>query len=471
MPSLIIRNGYLLTMDPAQGDAAMSDVRIEGDRIVEIGRDLTATGAMEIDATGKIVFPGLIDGHNHLWLSLLRSTGGDWSFPRYMVEARAIYAGCFDADAAYLANYAGGVASLNAGITSIVDHCHLQSTPEVSDALARGLKDSGIAGAFCYALQNAPNFTGPEGCDPEAVTALLTRLPDEWHDENASRIRDTYFQSGPLRFGIALPEMTPYVPADFAAAIIARAMALRPALLTGHWGAISKDDFYQCTLKELVEKKAFQSACILSHNNNLRDDDFQTMASSGLGLCTCPEIEYGMGIGHLAACRFAALGGNASLGTDVPSAVQSDMFKQARTLLAAERMRDAEKGGHAPKQLGVKVRDALAFLTLSGAKSIGMGDEIGSLTVGKRADIVVVEPTPFARGPLADPAETLLFQTDAADVETVLVAGEFRKRDGKLVGVDLGELGRKVGDMTAQIKTRFDALPKDELQNAWGGMF
>lgn len=83
------------------------------------------------------MLPGLIDGDRHLWQSLLRGTATDWSLPEYMVEARSMYCGCFDADATYLSNYVGGLESLAAGITTVVDHSHLQSSPEVSDALAR----------------------------------------------------------------------------------------------------------------------------------------------------------------------------------------------------------------------------------------------------------------------------------------------------------------------------------------------
>lgn len=165
----LVRGGCVLTMDPDLGDIPIGDVLLRGDRIVEVGAALDAPGAEVIDAAGMIVLPGLIDGHRHAWQSVLRGLAGDWTFPKYMVEARAIYCGCFDPDDAYLANYLGGLESIAAGITTIVDHCHLQSTPEVSDALARGLKDSGVGGVFCYALQNVPYYVDGAAVDGDAV--------------------------------------------------------------------------------------------------------------------------------------------------------------------------------------------------------------------------------------------------------------------------------------------------------------
>jgi cytosine/adenosine deaminase-related metal-dependent hydrolase len=471
MQDLLIRNGYVLTMDEGLGELPKGDVHVRGDRIVAVGPALDVPGAQIVDASGKIVLPGLVDGHRHVWQSILRGLAADWTFPQYMVEARAIYSGCFDAEAAYVANYVGGLESIQAGITTVVDHCHLQSSPEVSDALARGLKESGVGGVFCYAIQNAPNFTGEGAFDPTAVKDLLTRAPDDWHDTNAKRVRDTHFGSGPLQFGVALPEMTPYVPADYATALLKRANDLAPALVTGHWNAVNKPGFYMSSIRELVAAEAFQTATILSHNNDLNDDDLKTMASAGVGLCTCPDVEHGMGLGKLMALRFVELGGAASLGLDVTCFVQADLFKQARMLLIAERKRLADEAGRIPSEIGYSTRTVLELLTITGARSIGQEHEIGSLTPGKRADLIVVDGNAVFASPLADPAGILLFHTDASDIDTVLVAGKIRKRAGRLVDVDLADLNARTRRACTRIKDRYESLPRETLQDVWAGMF
>jgi 5-methylthioadenosine/S-adenosylhomocysteine deaminase len=468
---LLVRGGNVLTMDPAIGDLPCGDVHIRGDRIVAVGPSLDVPGAQVIDARGKIVLPGLVDGHRHVWQSIMRGVAADWTLPQYMVEARAMYCGCFDSEDAYLANYLGGLESLAAGITTVVDHCHLQSSPEVSDALARGLKDSGVGGVFCYALQNVPNYVQGGPIDGDAAKDLLTRLPDDWHDANAARLRDTYFGSGPLLFGVAMPEATPYMPAEYSAGLFARAQALNPKLITGHWNAISKPGFYQSSLSELITAGAFKTSTLLSHNNSLNDDDLKLMVSSSVGLCTCPDIECGMGLGALMARRFVEMGGAASLGVDITSFVQADLFKQARLMLQAERKRMADEAGHMPMEVDYTTRAVLELLTLTGARSLGMEDEIGSLTPGKRADLIIVASNPLLAAPMAEPEATLIFFTDASDIDTVLVAGTIRKRDAALVGIDWDDLREKTRRSAAAISERYKSLPREKLENVWAGMF
>jgi cytosine/adenosine deaminase-related metal-dependent hydrolase len=468
---ILIRGGQILTMDPALGDFRRADVHVSGDRIVAVGPDLDVPGAELIDAAGKIVLPGLIDGHRHVWQSLLHGVASDWSFPDYMLKMRTMYVGCFDAEDAYLANYVGGLESLDAGVTSVVDHSHLQTSPAVSDGLARGLRDSGVGGVFCYALQNTPDYLDGAAVDADAVRALFMRAPDAWHDDNAARLRDTYFTAGPLRFGIAMPETTAYLPAEQAAAVFVRVKALQPTLVTGHWDAVKKPGLYLSSVGKLVEAGAFPRATLLSHGNHLDDADLSTMAKSGIGLCTCPDTEHGMGLGPLLARRFVELGGAASLGVDITSFAESSMLKQARLLLQAERNRVAEAEGQVPRTIGWPTRAVLDLLTLTGARALGLDHEIGSLTPGKRADLIIVSAHPVRTAPAVDPVATLIFYTDAADIETVMVAGVLKKRDGTLLGVDYQRLGAAVERSVRRIQDRYARLPIEALESVWAGIF
>jgi cytosine/adenosine deaminase-related metal-dependent hydrolase len=129
-----------------------------------------------------------------------------------------------------------------------------------------------------------------------------------------------------------------------------------------------------------------------------------------------------------------------SLSCDVASSNSGDMFAQMRLGLQFERcMRnDAFNArNRMPEQLDLGVRDALRWATANGAHALGLEDRIGSLSVGKQADVVVIGGRRLNLVPMADPVGCLVAQANAANVEHVLVAGRFRKRDGALVGVDL----------------------------------
>jgi len=471
MTELLIKGGCVVTMGPGIGDFASADVHVRDGRLVAVAPQLDVPGAEIIDAVGKIVTPGLVDGHRHVWQSLLRGVSVDWSFSEYMVEARSMYCGCFEPEDAYVANYLGGLEAVAAGITSLVDHSHLQASPAMSDALAAGLLASGVGGIFCYALQNVPVYCDGAPIDKDDVRDMLMRVPDAWHDGNAARVQAAFHSASPLKFGVALPETTPYLPAEMAEAAFRRAAALKPSFITGHWNATMRDGSYVSSLPHLVEAGVFTTPTSLTHCNDLSEADMSLMAANGIGLSTCPDIECGMGIGRLQARRFGELGGASSLGLDLSSYAQSDILKQARLMLQTERKRLADAAGHMPAKTGWAARGALEMVTIKGAQSLGLDHEVGSLTPGKRADVVIVAPNPVLAMPVIDPVATLLFYTDTADVETVIVNGDVRKQGGHLVGVDLKTLQQDCAHAAARVQGRYKLLPRDTLRQVWAGMF
>ena len=338
--------------------------------------------------------------------------------------------------------------------------------------------DSGVGGFFCYALQNVPDFLDEQKIDPKAVAALLGRPADSWHYENAERIRRKFFDStpGPLRFGVALFEGAAYVPHQMSLELFARAIALKPGLITSHWNAIKKPDFYLSSLKNLHQAGAFVLPTLLSHNNQLNESDLKIMAEAGIGHCTCPDTECGMGLGPLLARKFTDLGGAASLGVDITCYVEASMLRQAQLMLQVERKTAAEESGGMPMNVGWSARSALELITINGARSIGMDAEIGSLKPGKRADLAVIRPQSNQAmstffDPISDPSAALLFYANAADIRTVMIAGNLLKRDGVLQGVDVAKVRAQTTQAVARVQARYNQLPHAELQGSWAGMF
>ena len=473
LKDIIIKGGHVITMDRKIGDLLVGDVQLRGDRIIAVGDRIESEGAEVIDASGCIVTPGLIDGHRHAWQSLLRGLATEWSLPQYMVEARAIYSACFDSEAAYLANYIGGMESLDGGITTIVDHSHLQKSPEVSDALARGLLDSGVGGFFCYALHNVADIAEGQEIDEEQIANLLTRPPDDWHYENAERIRRTHFADpkAALRFGVAMYEATPYVPAEFSEVLFAKASELKPQLITSHWNAVSKPGFYMSSLKTLCDRGAFTVPTLLSHNNFLNEEDLRLMAAAKIGHCSCPDTELGMGLGPIVARRFSELGGASSLGVDITCYVEADMLRQAHLFLQSERKEAGSVLGTLPMEVGVPSRYALELLTIEGARALSLDQEIGSLTPQKRADITVFDPRSSLVPYRADAASTLIFYANNSHVRTVVANGKVVKRDGNLHGVATDMLQARASEAADRIQARYRALPHAKFEKAWASMF
>ena len=137
-------------MDAGVGDLPRGDVLVEDGRIAAIAPSLDAGDAEIIDATGMIVLPGLINAHLHTWQTALRGIAGDWTVAKYMQAMHGGLAGHFQADDVYIANLMGALNQLNSGATTLVDWCHCNRTPEITDAAIAGLTDSGARALFLH---------------------------------------------------------------------------------------------------------------------------------------------------------------------------------------------------------------------------------------------------------------------------------------------------------------------------------
>ena len=177
-------------------------------------------------------------------------------------------------------------------------------------------------------------------------------------------------------------------------------------------------------------------------------------AKSGYGLTTSdelrslmiareltPETEMTQGHGFAITGRLRKLGAQPSLGVDLESGISGDMFSVARMALATQRAMDNDESrreaGKLPDTSSITCREALGWITIEGAKMLKMEDRIGSLSPGKQADVVIVRADALNMWPVHDPVLSLITQASVANIETVLVAGEYRKKNNKLRYRDL----------------------------------
>ena len=149
----LIRNGYVLSIDPHIGEVDGCDVLIDGDQIVAVGPNLDTDGAAVIDASGMIVMPGFVDSHRPIWEGVVRNIGTD-----VPLEGRASYishvlhklAPAFRPEDAYTGNLLSALGAIDAGITNLLDWSHIQASPAHTDAAVQALRDSGIRAVFGY---------------------------------------------------------------------------------------------------------------------------------------------------------------------------------------------------------------------------------------------------------------------------------------------------------------------------------
>src|SRR5690349_21913017 len=129
-------------MVPGTGETC-ADILVDGERIADVAPRIDAADARVIDAGGMIVLPGFVDTHRHVWQTQLRTVATDWSLFDYFAQMRLLYSAFYEPDDVFLGNHVGALEALDAGITTLVDHCHILHTPEHSDEAVRGLVESG----------------------------------------------------------------------------------------------------------------------------------------------------------------------------------------------------------------------------------------------------------------------------------------------------------------------------------------
>lgn len=434
----LIRNADVLTMD-AQGELLRTDVLIEGGNIAQIGRGLPADGAEIIEAEGMILMPGMIDGHRHTWETPLIGELVKTEPRKYSsyIEYNNMKVGvCFRPEDVYLGNLLGGLSMIDAGVTSVLDQAHVIQTPEKGDAAARGLKDSGIGGVFCYQLTHTPSY-GPGSTISRAQASAEFGAPaDEWHIREAAIVRDRYFSdnSGPLYFGVGLSgtSVGPNRTIESCIWEFEQARALRPKIMTQH----------NHRVRHLHAVGLLGPDLHLSHGNALADDELVMMAQTGVKLCSTTMGEYAYAQPQIHG-RARAAGVDVGIGMDVPVALNDDKFEHVRNAFWS--LYRSEDGMRLAEDYNSEM--VLAFATSLGARAIGMGDIIGTVTVGKRADLVLLRTDRIGFAPAGSLADRVLNFASKPDIDSVWVAGTLRKTGGQMIGVDWRAYKQQVRDL------------------------
>jgi cytosine/adenosine deaminase-related metal-dependent hydrolase len=176
------------------------------------------------------------------------------------------------------------------------------------------------------------------------------------------------------------------------------------------------------------------------HCNYLSDEEFRLVAESGGKVSISPSVEMVMGHGTPPTAKALAHGLRPGLSIDVVTTVPGDMFTQMRFLFASDRLlahEEAFAAGNEEEPTLLDSRDVLEFATIEGARVCGLEERTGSLTPGKRADLLLIRCDHSNAYPIIDPVSTVVHQADTRNVDTVMVDGRILKRDGRLVEADL----------------------------------
>ncbi len=430
MARILIRNATIVSMDEATGDLT-GDLLIENDRIAAIAPSLAVGDAEVVDASGFIVIPGLINAHMHTWQTGLRGVAANWTLLEYFKHVHAGLATVFRPEDIGIANTVGALNQINCGTTTLVDWCHNNPTPAHTDAAIDGLVESGIRAAF---------FHGSPKPDPKPGQKPFWEVPHPRHEVERLLKHRLPANDGLVTLGLAI--LGPHYStldvamADFA---LAREFGLIASMHQGGGAAKTPDGWERLEAAGLLGDNVN-----IVHGNNLSDEQLKRFVDLGMSFSITPENEMAQGHGHPITGRLRRLGSGPTLGVDLESVMSGDMFTVARIALAMQRALDNAdyRAAHAtiPDTSTVPVRDALSWITTLGASMLRMEDRIGSLAVGKQADLVLIDARQLNMHPVHDPVASVVMQTSLANIDSVMIAGRWKKRHGKLLHADIARL-------------------------------
>ncbi|HVJ89144.1 MAG TPA: amidohydrolase family protein, partial [Labilithrix sp.] len=422
----LLRGATVVTCDDELGDLPRADILIEGGKIREIGTELSVSDARILALDDKLVMPGLIDTHRHTWQTPLRGLGADWTVMDYLAAVRVKLSPHFQPEDLRIANLAGALEALDAGITTLVDHSHCITTPEHADAALDGLEAARGRALFAYGFASGPT-PSPELVDQHA------RIRD------AGRLRRSRLSSEDrlVRMGVALTEMQ--VPWEQSRDEIraARELGVPITLHCSAW-PVDKSEVQLMANEGLLGPDILYVHCTFSS-----EDDLRAIRDSGGSISATPETELQMGMGFPVVGRALRANVRCSLGCDVVSSNGGDLFTAMRLAMQVERGAENARVG-LPQSLPLKASRLLRMTTIDAAESMGLGDVTGSIRVGKDADLVVLSANAMNMTPLNRPRDAVVMQAHAGNVETVFVRGEPVKYNGVLLGQDLPEVRRRL---------------------------
>jgi 5-methylthioadenosine/S-adenosylhomocysteine deaminase len=444
--NLLIRGGYVLTMDSA-GDLPGADVYIRDGVIQQIGRNLDVPEAEVINASGKIVAPGLVDTHWHMWNTLLRGMSDGrpgWGPPGppegYVPDRGGYFATCVGIGRHFLPGdtYAGtrlaAAEAIDAGITTVHDWAHNIRGLDWAEAGLRALGESGLRARFSYGY--ATGHANDQLMALDDLAAIRSAWPFDHADD---RIHLGVAWRGTGGSNPAMRVAPEVYRAEIAAArelgLPVSVHACGPAAAAGQ-------------IRTYAEEGLLGPDLQLVHLNNASPAEIVLAAQAGTPVSVSPWTELQIGYGQPVTGELLAAG------LPVGLSVDTTMLSGNADLFAVMKVTQACANGQARHEFALTARDVLRLATIDGARTLGLDAVTGSLTAGKRADVIIVSADSPSLGVLTDPARLLVTAATPRDVDLVVADGRILKRDGKLTTADAADINRTARDSLAGVLSR-----------------
>jgi 5-methylthioadenosine/S-adenosylhomocysteine deaminase len=424
-----IANAYVMTMDSALGDIAGGSVHVRNGEIVAVGKDVTG-GGERIDGTDKIVMPGLVDTHWHMWNTLFRSFAGDKLEEGYFPTV-ARFGAHMNPDDIFQGTRLAAAEAINSGMTCVHSWCHNVRSTAHAEADIRALAEVGIrARHSCGWPQGLPDTQSADQGPIESLAKNWKNLSNEGLITLGMAWRGQ-FRAGPIKSDVYQPEFDN-----------ARKLGLP---ITVHVASARKA---VNQIEPLYRAKLMGKDVQLIHTLSASAAELDMIKESGSPVSVSPGSELRIGYGYPQISEMLAKGIPLGISVDTSALTGSS------NLFAVLKLARDSENAKAESEFKMTARQALELGTIESARSMGMGDRIGSLSSGKRADLIAINPSTLNMAVVTDPVHVVLDATGPENVDTVVVDGRILKRGGKLVALNTPEVVAEARAALAGVRER-----------------
>jgi len=405
-PDIIIDGGILLTMVDGQEPISPANILIKGDKIIDVlgpDEDIADSGhARIIDAKNAIIMPGLVNAHSHTAMTIFRGFADDLPLKQWLYEkifpAEANY---INPDTVYWGTLLGCLEMIGSGTTTVIDGYFYQ------DDTVRAVKKSGLRALLA---QGVIDFPAPGVSDPKENLKAGRQFIERWRDESdvitpglfchspLTCSRETLRKSKDVSEAFSLPLQIHLSETAGEVDEIMRKTGLRPVHYLDSLGLL--DD-----------------ALIASHAVHLNEDEIERLSGKGVRIVNVPESNMKLTSGIARIDKMVNMGMTVGIGTDgCASNNNLDLFQEMDTAAKIHKV-------HSMNPVVMDAETILRMATSWGAKILGLENDIGTIEVGKKADIIVVGMENPHFVPLYHPMSTLVYAADGGDVKDVIVNG------------------------------------------------
>ncbi len=427
----ILRADLAVTMDDELGVISNPEITIEDGRIVSIDARGAGRGARvpadprdipqdaeSVDLPGRWLIPGFVNAHTHAAMTLLRGFADDLPLDRWLADRIWPVEAHLDVDHIHAGTLLAATEMLAGGVTTFADmYLHMDGAAEaVQEVGARAVLSPGLLEAL-----------GPM----DETMASAVDFARRWHGGADGRIT---VKLGPHGVYTCPPAFL----RDIADAARDLGIGLHMHLSeTRDEVEGARERFGASPVQVAADAGILAAGCLAAHAVWVDDVDISVLAESGAGVSHNPRSNMKLASGIAPVDRLRAAGIPVGLGTDgAASANQLTMLEEMRTASLLQKVSRSDA-------TLLPAAESLRMATLDGARALGLQDEIGSLSPGKRADIVVLRPDRAGTTPVHDPLSTVVYSAQDQDVEMVFCDGRLVVDHGRAVTVDLEEVRRE----------------------------